>query len=261
MAIDFIPHSKICTKCGETKAFSFFGKDATRPDGHTYVCKDCRSVAAKRLYPKNAASHRARQKEYAAENPQKVKELRAASRERTKERRAAYNKKWMIENKERKKASSREWRAANPGYSARATAKWRKANPDRARELGAASTAKRRNTPQGKITSAVSSGIRNGILLGSKAGRDTFQLLGYSVEDLKKHLELNFKTGMSWDNYGRTGWHIDHIVPLKAHNFQTPEDHDFKRAWALSNLQPLWASENLSKQAKLARPFQPSLAF
>jgi hypothetical protein len=47
--------------------------------------------------------------------------------------------------------------------------------------------------------------------------------------------------------------------PITAFNFNTPEDIDFKRCWALSNLQPLWARDNLSKQNKLIKPFQPSL--
>ena len=71
------------------------------------------------------------------------------------------------------------------------------------------------------------------------------------------HLEVRFQPGMSWDNYGE--WHIDHIVPLAAFNYETPDDLDFGRAWALENLQPLWAKENIRKWCRLERPFQPSL--
>jgi hypothetical protein len=63
---------------------------------------------------------------------------------------------------------------------------------------------------------------------------------------------------MSWENYGE--WQIDHIIPLAAFNYETPFDMDFQRAWSLSNLQPLWALENMSKGDKLSKPFQPSLA-
>ena len=63
---------------------------------------------------------------------------------------------------------------------------------------------------------------------------------------------------MIWGNYG--DWHIDHKIPISAFNFTKPEHEDFKRCWALSNLQPLWAKDNISKNAKLEKHFQPSLA-
>lgn len=56
------------------------------------------------------------------------------------------------------------------------------------------------------------------------------------------------------------GWHIDHKIPKSAFNFETPEDIDFKRCWALKNLQPLWAAENIKKHDRVDKPFQPSLA-
>jgi len=56
-------------------------------------------------------------------------------------------------------------------------------------------------------------------------------------------------------------WQVDHIIPLAAHNFISSGGIDFKRAWALKNLQPLWAYDNQSKGCSLDKPFQPSLAF
>ena len=64
---------------------------------------------------------------------------------------------------------------------------------------------------------------------------------------------------MAWDNYGLHGWHIDHIFPLSVFNYTKPEHIDFKRAWALKNLQPMWAKENYQKHNKLEKPFQPCL--
>lgn len=69
----------------------------------------------------------------------------------------------------------------------------------------------------------------------------------YTVEDLRAHLESQFEPGMSWSNYGRGGWHIDHIRPVSSFEFTNVNDADFQRCWALSNLQPLWEAENLSK--------------
>ena len=62
---------------------------------------------------------------------------------------------------------------------------------------------------------------------------------------------------MSWENMDE--WHIDHIIPKSAFNFETYKDMDFKRCWSLSNLQPLWAGENSRKHNHLEKAFQPSL--
>ncbi|WP_242221636.1 HNH endonuclease signature motif containing protein [Shinella zoogloeoides] len=110
-----------------------------------------------------------------------------------------------------------------------------------------------------RLDLAFSAAVRRS-LGSSKGGRSWETLVGYSLEALKIHLEQRFQRGMSWENYGRGGWHIDHIIPRSAFNYQTPQDIDFKRCWALENLQPLWEFDNISKGAKLDGPFQPSLA-
>lgn len=67
--------------------------------------------------------------------------------------------------------------------------------------------------------------------------------LGCTIQQLKEHLELQFKPGMTWDNHGQ--WHIDHIKPLSLFDLSDPEQ--FMEACHYSNLQPLWAKDNLSK--------------
>ena len=74
--------------------------------------------------------------------------------------------------------------------------------------------------------------------------------LDFSKSKLKTHLESQFKPGMTWDNHGRSGWHIDHIKPLSAFNLADREE--FLIAVNFSNLQPLWAIENLKKHKKVA---------
>lgn len=115
-----------------------------------------------------------------------------------------------------------------------------------------------RATPRGAINNRMASGINSSIRSGSKRGRKWEELVGYTIADLMVHLESRFADGMSWDNYGE--WHIDHTIPKSVHNYETPDHIDFKRCWALSNLQPMWAADNISKNAKLENPFQPSLA-
>ncbi|MCK5610585.1 hypothetical protein KAR91_52415 [Candidatus Pacearchaeota archaeon] len=78
-----------------------------------------------------------------------------------------------------------------------------------------------------------------------------FDIVGYSAEDLVKHLESQFQDNMTWDNYGRKPgiecWEMDHITPESWFNYSSFEDDDFKKCWALNNLQPKWAYDNRSK--------------
>lgn len=85
-------------------------------------------------------------------------------------------------------------------------------------------------------------------LNGGKAGRSWREFVPYSLADLMAHLERQFLPGMTWANRGQ--WHIDHIVPVSSFEFTTPDCPGFKAAWALTNLRPLWATDNVRKSAK-----------
>jgi len=76
----------------------------------------------------------------------------------------------------------------------------------------------------------------------------TFDLLGCTPKYLKEYLEKKFKPGMNWDNYGNLGWHIDHIKPLSL--AKDEEDVIKGKFFHYSNLQPLWADENIKKSNK-----------
>ncbi len=73
--------------------------------------------------------------------------------------------------------------------------------------------------------------------------------LGCSIDELKVYLSSKFQPGMTWDNWGRNGWHIDHIIPLSSFDLTDPEQ--FKKACHYTNLQPLWAIDNLKKGANI----------
>lgn len=99
----------------------------------------------------------------------------------------------------------------------------------------------------------------NQTLRNGKNGHHWETLVGYTINELIAHLESQFIEDMNWENYGVFGWHIDHKIPICAFNFEKPEDVDFKRCWALGNLQPLWALDNESKGGNIQGAFQPSL--
>jgi hypothetical protein len=74
----------------------------------------------------------------------------------------------------------------------------------------------------------------------------TIDLLGVGIDELKLYLESKFTKGMSWDNYGLHGWHIDHIIPLSS----AKTEEEFKLLCHYTNLQPLWSKDNWKKSNK-----------
>jgi hypothetical protein len=231
------------------------------------VCLQCANIKNRKWVAANDNHVRQKRKEYYAENKETVLanwsiwyaenrdrelEKKAARRKKNKSKDLAYAKKYRLENREKVLAASKKWKAENPDKVKNDWDAWYAEN---GKSWGAA----RRSIPRNKIDSAMSRGIHDSIG-DKKAGRKWETLVGYTVDQLMKHLEKLFQPGMTFENYGKDGWHIDHKIPKSAHNYTSPEHIDFKRCWALKNLQPLWAPDNLSKSDKLSHPFQPSLA-
>lgn len=166
-------------------------------------------------------------------------------------------------NPERKRANVSAWRAENPhkrqeidrrhylkfADKKRAqAAQWSSRNHERRNEnMRNWYREKRRTDPMYRLRSSVSAYLW-WCLSTNKAGRKTEDLLGYTIASLRLHLERQFLPGMSWDNYG--DWHIDHILPVSSFSFTAPEDPDFRACWAITNLRPLWATDNLVKNNK-----------
>jgi hypothetical protein len=93
------------------------------------------------------------------------------------------------------------------------------------------------------LRSRIGKAIKNSQKVGSAVDD-----LGCSVDFLKIYLEERFQPGMSWDNWSKTGWHIDHVVPLDK--FDLTDREQFLIACHYTNLQPLWSTENLHKSNK-----------
>lgn len=224
-----------------------FYNDKSKKHGVSSSCKQCTRARAKEMRGTPEEKKKARDR---------LRKWRLANAEHRKK----YNADWRAANPEDAKRHQADYRARHPERVQAARDKWAAENPERIAELARQKAARRRETPKGRLESAVRAGVY--IALKSKKGsRKTFDILGYTIEQLMRHLERLFEPGMSWENYGRVGWEVDHIIPLSAHNYNTDKDEDFKKAWSLKNLRPLWMTENRKKNAKLERPFQPSLAF
>lgn len=104
------------------------------------------------------------------------------------------------------------------------------------------------NNPVLKLNQNMSRNIRQA-LKGAKAERHWEDLVGYTLKELKEHLESQFDKNMNWDNQG-SYWEIDHIIPKNQFHYTTAEDHDFKICWSLMNLRPLYWQDNVNRPRK-----------
>lgn len=82
---------------------------------------------------------------------------------------------------------------------------------------------------------------------GYKKSCKTSEALGCSWQEFKQHIESQFQTGMTWENRGRGGWHIDHIIPLASADTEA----DLKKLFHFTNTQPLWETDNLNKSSRM----------
>lgn len=225
---------KTCNKCQSFLATREFGRHSKCAFGFNVVCRRCVKASGRERYLANPDKISGAAKAWAAANPEKAREK---ARERQRRR---YAKSGDLIKAQR--------------------AKRRLMNIDAERAKKRAAARKRRLCPKARIEDAIRAGVINRIRVGRQSGKRTFETLGYTAEQLMAHLERRFEKGMSWENFGRGGWHIDHETPLSAFNYTSPDHLDFKRAWALRNLRPLWEPENLRKGSRLSDEFQPSLA-
>lgn len=136
----------------------------------------------------------------------------------------------------------------------------RKINGDFIREKERTYQKNRRiSHPAYKLRHSVSAAIGSSLKHrgSSKRGKKTFDYIGYTLIELKTHLESQFEPWMNWSNHGgrtddpRQTWHIDHIIPQSSFNFDSLESDEFKKCWALSNLRPLEKIANIKKGNKL----------
>lgn len=226
----------------------------------------------------NKESINKRQREYYKNNHEKALDSAKRSRIKYREKKREAAKLYRIENvdiiKERAKqrwaadievsrAKQREYYAKDPEYQSKRARGYRATNPDKYRKQAKILRLnniekykknerkyhkKRMQNYTFKLSADISASIRLS-LKGNKNGRHWEELVGYTLQELIKCLEAKFQSGMTWGNRGK--WHIDHKKPIASFNFNSYEDSEFKECWALDNLQPLWAFENLSKGNKI----------
>lgn len=224
---------KTCTKCGEKKPLSEFVKSVSKKSGFTSCCKICMSKKSINWYNKNKENRRKQIKDYRDQNKEKFQQYALDYQETNKDKISKYQKEWYLKNKEKHLNQSKI------NYLK---------NKDKI-------IIKQKINRYNNVIIRISKNLRRKVLAAIKENwksGHTIELLGCSVEFLNNHLESQFKTGMSWDNYGRgwgnkgmSEWHIDHIKPCASFDLSKPEEQ--QKCFNYTNLQPLWAKENLSK--------------
>lgn len=245
---------KKCSKCNILLALSCFSKLSRATDGLNYTCKVCCKIARDSRDPDGSLMRRYQQQYYLL-NKQRVLERSAVWKRDNREQKKLSDKRWLASNKDHKSEKNRAWyeanktkvlskakeyRDSNREHRRQVNSNWLKRNKQRRREY----LSNINNRLAHNLRSRVNCMIRGRIKIGSAV-----QDIGCSIEELKIHLESKFVPGMTWENYGLKGWHIDHIVPLSS--FDLTDVDQLKKAYHYTNLQPLWAEDNLSKGNKV----------
>jgi len=191
------------------------------------------------------------------------------------------NRQWALGHPEKVRQHKRDWKAGNYQYhvesgkeyrkrcateiNARARAKYH-ANLEKRREQSRRNAAKyrqkypervavenarwkslrRANDPLFRARHNLRGKLWKALKRNQKAG-STLQLLGCSLPEFRNYIEGKFVDGMTWENYGKI-WVFDHIIPCAAFDFRKPDDQ--RRCFHYTNIQPLFAMDNLRKGAK-----------
>lgn len=154
---------------------------------------------------------------------------------------------WNAANKDKKSASSKKWKTKNKDKISVYNKSYRKENKTKINKLKTKYYHQKKTDPIFKITINLKNKISKAVR-GRCSKSFHLNYLGCTAEELKIYLENQFQSGMTWDNYGPKGWHIDHIRPMCS--FDLSNHEELKEACHYTNLQPLWAIDNLKKGKK-----------
>jgi hypothetical protein len=164
-----------------------------------------------------------------------------------------YSREWRAKNPKKYRAGQENWYLRNKKSEILKAKKWNKENKEAAREslrkyIKNSNYYKERykNDLQYRLKVILRNRLLKSIKTNAKVGSAVSDL-GCSIDQFKQYLESKFQPGMTWENYNK--WHIDHIVPLS--NFDLTNRQQFLKACHYTNLQPLWAEENLEKSDKV----------
>lgn len=208
---------KKCKKCKEQKGFCDFPKRKDSVDGYRNTCKVCTKQYNKKYFLQNY--------------------------DRLRDGMLAKNREWSIKNTDKRKKYRKKWYKNNPSYNK----EYYKANRQ---EIIKQNYEYKKERMKKDVSFMIAERLRSRLYKAIRYSHKTgsaIQDLGCSIEFLIQIIKEKFTHGMTWDNYGK--WHIDHILPLSS--FDLTNREQIKKACHYTNLQPLWAKDNLKKGAKI----------
>lgn len=165
-----------------------------------------------------------------------------------------YRSQWQKDNPEKARKAKEQYYENNHEEVIERTKQWIKDNRKRVRLNFRQWQIKKRKTD---FKFSLNEKIRRAIAISlkeNKQGRRWEDLLGYTLEDLIKRLEITMPVGHNWQNFIDGKLHIDHIIPIRAFEFKSPEDKEFKDCWSLHNLRLLPEKENRLKHDTIDNP-------
>ena len=226
--------TKICTKCLIEKNVSEFNKHSQTKDGLQCRCIECLKQDKREFYKKNK---------------EKISNGFKKYREKNKEKLLKYNKDYYINNKTSLLEDKKKYYNLNKEIIKDKITDYRKNNKEKINLLKTKYVKKRKSEdPLYKLMILMRDRLNKFYLYSSlNKNNTTFDIIGCTPQILKEHLENQFTDGMNWDNHGLFGWHIDHIIPLSSAN----TEEELYKLCHYSNLQPLWAEDNLKKSNKI----------
>jgi len=245
---------KVCNRCSISKDFSEFSKDKSSKDGYQGTCRQCRKLQKKKWTEKNKEKIKVYNKGYVENNQEYFQQYY----QKHKEEHAESTKNWAKNNPKRVKESYKKWADSHRDELRERYKKWYSENRKKAivtsshynsqhkEKINKRRVDRRKIDIEYKLRTylpiAIGQALKNQQLL------KTFTYSKYTnfkIPELIRHLESQFTDGMSWDNYGIKGWHIDHIIPQSLYDFSDIEE--IRKCWSLPNLRPLAGPENHSK--------------
>jgi len=235
--------TKICTKCLAEKELSEFYKTKNNLGGLCSYCKKCCKKTTKEYYDKKREYYR----EYYKKHKQKY---------HSRYKYTGYRREYYLAHREQIRKASKKYYQTHREQIIKASLIYYKKNETRIKRIVVAREKEKmkKNIPY-RLKRIIFRAICNKAKAKSLKinGKKIEELLPYTMDDLKKHLESKFELWMNWDNYGKGAgkWVIDHKYPEKKIFYKNFYDKEFIRCWALNNLQPLECIENLKKRDKI----------
>jgi hypothetical protein len=234
--------NKFCSHCKLEKSFEAFSKDSSRNDGLNNKCRSC----AKIYRNNHLAYYKERDKIWAKENAKQKAIINQRHYNNNKELFAARSKKYRDTNSLQLKEKSRNYYQRNKETIKKRANGYYHSN----KEIIIAKQSlyckiRRQTEPLFKLTNNLRRRLIHALNKKRWHKNSKFnEYIGCNLNELKNHLETQFQEGMNWQNQGK--WHIDHVIPLSSAN----TEEELYKLCHYTNLQPLWAVENIRKGNK-----------